>query len=371
MNQNLNKKLKKNNGFTGQDIIIATFIIIIFLSTFTTIMVNLSNTSAEISKVKRVTDMVTKMADKFDAITYDDIAVTNEKDVKDLFSDINLYNNMKATYEVTETSDKTQKKIKLKVTYPDVAPVEITIGKKKVVQPGEGDGTGTGSGTGSTTNKIVTINKNPQYPFNRPTRNVTESSNGYEYGDGKAIIPIKFLWTNVTSNNKTGSWVITTEDDIGWYSLEENIWPTFVYNATERNRTAQGYTNSQSYTKLKYNPFDEEADGREENKWAFIWVPRILKENSNYAYAYEDTNNKIAFNNKSYYQYTLARLNVWDNSLHTGFGDYKYNRGALIARNSQSKDYDTTADGWKIIINNLPDEVKTKIQKIHMHINDQ
>lgn len=181
MNKYLKQKLKKNNGFTGQDIMIAMFIIMLFLSTFTTIMINLSNTSAEIGKVQKVTKIVTKIADKIDAIPYDKIeATTGKKNAKDLldeevYNDKDLYTDkMEATYEVTEDSEKGRKTITLKVTYPDVTEVTITIGKQLVTPDGTsiGDENGGNTGNAENTNNSgkIKINTNAQYPFNRPTK---------------------------------------------------------------------------------------------------------------------------------------------------------------------------------------------------------
>lgn len=192
-----------------------------------------------------------------------------------------------------------------------------------------------------------------------------ESTNGYEYGTGNQIVPIKFIWTSVTSDSKQGKWVKTKEEDIEWYSIEENIWPTFTYNAT---RT---FGSVNDYPALMYNPFDINAEGIKENSHAFIWIPRILNNSDKYAYAYEDTNNKISFNDTKYYQGTVE-LNLWNNYFHSESGTYKYKRGTLLGRDSKSQGEGFIDSGWKEdIMEYLPEDLQAKIKSINMHIGNK
>ena len=68
------KKLRKEeNGFTGQDILIAVFMVTIFLSLLGGIFINLSKTSKEIRQIASITDSFTKIAEKVDSMTYDEV----------------------------------------------------------------------------------------------------------------------------------------------------------------------------------------------------------------------------------------------------------------------------------------------------------
>ena len=79
-------KLKENTGFTGQDILIAIFITMLFLSFITTMIINLSNTNYEIEKTRQVTELLSKIADKIDQMGYDELETTvDEKDISDRY----------------------------------------------------------------------------------------------------------------------------------------------------------------------------------------------------------------------------------------------------------------------------------------------
>ena len=377
----IKEKIKNNNGFTGQDIIIAIFIILLFLSLITTLLINLSNTSSEISKVKILTETLTKVADKIDGLNYDEIDVTTEeKSITDLsvFSDLKLNNNMKITYTVEEDETQTVKSIKLMVKYPNVEDVDITIGKRIVSESGsEGNNPSEG---GSSSTQAISINTDAQYPFNRPNHTLENASlSYYQYGEGKPLFPIKFVWTEVTTSQKEGAWVITTESDLEWYSLEENIWPTFAYQTADRaKRGIAGYTNNEEYPSssvLKYNPFTNNK-GKSDSKYAFIWLPRVLKKSSSqdYYYGYEKSNNKIIYDNNDILGYiadTSQELNPYNTNLYSNNNNNttKYIRGTLIAYESI---YNSSwwNSAWNTIIDSAPTELSNKIKGINMHTNE-
>ena len=66
MKKILIQKLKKDEGFTGQDILIAIFITIAFLSLIVTMLINLSNTSYEINKHTNLGIVLSFLFDKID-----------------------------------------------------------------------------------------------------------------------------------------------------------------------------------------------------------------------------------------------------------------------------------------------------------------
>lgn len=234
MKKLLNKIIKQNNGFTGQDILIAIFIVVLFLSVFTALISNLSTTSVEISDIKKVTESVTKIADRIDALAYNDIGVTTvivkneegkeeekeeEKEITNLFKDLESdleKDNLRITYTVTENTSAKSKKIKLKVgkiknkiknNGKDESTIEnifeMNLSKQLVVvNEGSGDGDGSGDEPGTapvesvhhketienkelvTTNKIRYING----------MRVTDGS-GYAYQPGD----ISILWNNTNT----------------------------------------------------------------------------------------------------------------------------------------------------------------------------
>lgn len=238
------------------------------------------------------------------------------------------------------------------------------------------------------TGKIV-VNTNAEYSHNRPIKTLDGVTKGYEFGDEKYLTPIKFVWTNVTATSKEGYWVKTTEDDIEWYSLEENIWPTFSYStASFRNNGAvTGYTNKNNLQPLKSNPFTGLRYGKTnvDDKYIFIWLPKILRDpgteglnneaTSYYAYNGDNLRRIIKDNgytgNTGYYKDPSTELEIYSNNLNT-----KYARGTIIGwQRAKSEN-----DGWDEILNlesnilhkyNIPYKLENQIKNINKHSNDQ
>lgn len=376
----IEERIKKNNGFTGQDIIIATFIILLFLSLLSTLIINLSNTSSQVSKVKILTETLTKVADKIDSLAYDEISVTTEeKSITelDIFNDLKLNKNMNITYQVEEDELQARKTIKIIAKYSNVETVDITIGKR-IVEVQE-TASGEDSSEGTSASKIQ-INTNAQYPFNRPNHELEDATlTAYQYGNGKSLVPIKFVWSNVSSYSKRGAWVTTTEDDLEWYSIEENIWPTFAYAAVQKCSYIgiQGYSNNKEYkpnTVLRYNPFQNDRNSTSDSKYAFIWLPRVLRttntiyqgNNAQYFYAYEKLNNKLIYSTSTgYIADTTATLVEYNDNLYNN-SYTKYERGALIGYNSKEQ-----REPWDSILSqSVPQELVNNIQNIDKHNND-
>ncbi len=362
------EKIKKNNGFTGQDILIAIFIILIFLSLFTTITINLSNISSEISRVKRMTEVLTKVADKVDAIDYKDIEPTDtEKDITQLgaCSDIKLYKDMTIKYTVEETSTNT-KKIKIKATYKNVQPVDITIGKQMVYDSeSTGETSGEESESGGITSQTIKINKNAQYPFNRPDPKKEKSpQETYENNEGNKLVPIKFVWTNIDKTSKTGKWVQTTYNDLEWYSLEENIWPTFSYQTVSTTSPVQGYSNGNYYqTPLQYNPFNSQSE-KADDKSIFIWIPRVLRNkntseniNNDYEFGYESSNNRLVYSDtQGYIEQNNNNYMEYNTKLYK-----KYTRGTIIGWNMENSSWDDSLNS------EVPKILRENILKLETH----
>lgn len=77
------KKCKSEFGFTGQDLIVAMFILVLFLGIMTGVYVNLSNTSYEIKLTSRATEISTNVMEYFDGIYYDEIYAKTDIGIKD------------------------------------------------------------------------------------------------------------------------------------------------------------------------------------------------------------------------------------------------------------------------------------------------
>lgn len=233
----------------------------------------------------------------------------------------------------------------------------------------------------------IVINTNAQYPYNRPLKTAEVNGNGYEFGSGKYLTPIKFVWTNVTANSKEGYWVKTTEEDIEWYSLEENIWPTFSYSTAsfKNNGAAAGYTNGNSLQPLKSNPFTglKFSKTNADDKYIFIWLPRMIRElgteslknDATYFWAYEKTNKKI----QPYiggYAGQGGSITEYSGNLYSSNLNTVYARGTIIGWYRDKKEN----DGWDEILNlptspthqyNVNKKLEQQIRNINRHAGDQ
>jgi len=364
------EKIEKNNGFTGQDILIAIFIILIFLSLFTTITINLSNISSEISRVKRMTEVLTKVADRVDTIDYKDIeSSTTEKDITQLEAckDIKLDKDMSIKYTIEESGENI-KKIKIKATYKNVQPIDITIGKQMISDSEGGGGSSGGSGSGGTTSQIIKINEDAQYPFNRPDpvkENIPQDT--YEVGDGSKLVPIRFVWNNVDKRVKSGKWVQTTYDDLEWYSLEENIWPSLSYQTAQTTTPIQGYSNGKYYQfPLRFNPFNSKK-GNKDDKYMFIWLPRVLRDkttsenvDNDYKYGYESTNNTLFYSEtQGYIEQKVNNYKEYKADLYN-----EYTRGTIIGWNME---YGVNGSWDDSLYSDVPRTLREKILNLKTH----
>ena len=66
---------KSEYGFTGQDLLIAMFILVLFLGLMTGVYVNLSNTSYEIKYSTDATEITTNVLEYFSDFYYDELTV--------------------------------------------------------------------------------------------------------------------------------------------------------------------------------------------------------------------------------------------------------------------------------------------------------
>lgn len=233
----------------------------------------------------------------------------------------------------------------------------------------------------------IVINTNAQYTHNRPLKTSEVNSKGYEFGTGKYLTPIKFVWTEVTATSKKGYWVKTTEDDIEWYSLEENIWPTFSYStASFRNPgSVTGYTKQNSLQPLKSNPFTGLLFSKTnaDDKYIFIWLPRMVRNyntegdlnKADYFWAYEKTNKKILPSQEGYSEMG-GSLPIYSGNLYSDNLNTVYARGTILGWYRDKKEN----DGWDELLNlitndkhkyNVNLKLEQQIRNINRHEGDQ
>lgn len=299
------KHFKKDNGFTGQDILVSIFITLMFLSLISGIFINLSNTSFEIQKTVEVTKALTAVAEKIDTMGYDEIEVAqDEKPIKELsgFENFELPKKVEIFYQVNEELEDGNrlKEIKVISKYSNTKAsnqVDFCIYKRLIDNSQSGQNAGTTTQQAASTSTYASPStyaavtpyadtEKSDYPFNKP-----EVPAGY--------MPVKFVWTEVNTDTKKGYWVKTTEDDKEWYSIEEGIYPTFVaegetvrwpFNINGKERT--------------YNVIHLDMAGTFEMK---TWMPKIVGNTTNFGYAYQNTARK-------YYPLTSGGYGVESNN---------------------------------------------------------
>ena len=192
------KKLKNEKGFAVQDLLIAMFVLVLFLGIITAVYVNFSNTSYEIKLASRATEIMTAILDKYERAYYDDvedIEIEEESDSKVKFT---------PTVSITDNSD-TEKKISIKVEYE-------WKGKKEAVE-----------------NTIIK-RKETIKPQNSPNL-------GALYN----VIPIKFVYDDM--KNLTGHWERTNENDTEWYNYQEGKFAVAVSGKITWKKDSNGEDN--------------------------------------------------------------------------------------------------------------------------------
>lgn len=294
MRKLLLRKIKENKGFTGQDILIAIFLTISFLSLISAMMINLSNTTYEIEKTRQITDALTQLADQVDKMSFDSLDDTDEEkpiNEMDGLSDYENPQNINITYTVsTEGNTPIQtKSITLIAQYSNKIAsnkVNLTLKKQKNVDdtgtpnPDTGTDTGTDTGSGSGSNPS-TPSTNPsgtvyQYPYNPPITGGTY--------DGEEITPVKFIWTNVAK--RKGYWVTTTEDDKEWYSYEAGILPLYIKSDVPV-RSMRLTLVQKNYQSMYYNVIAQNVN----YVTFYAWIPRFGGTQYNYDYVVGTSNN--------------------------------------------------------------------------------
>jgi len=270
------KKLRKEEkGFTGQDILIAVFMVTIFLSLLGGIFINLSKTSKEIRQIARTTDAFTKIAERVDSMTYDEVDAINDEsgEINKLINidGIDIGSGIDFEFRKSKSNDEERTTLIIEIigTYTiadKVNNMQITL-KKVAYTGGEGTGNpGDDPGTGGDILPSGSSYCELTYPFNKP-----EEISGYK--------PVKRIW-DLDYNYATSYWVACDIDDPEWYSVEEGNFPIYVKNnATTSRATINGKK------KTKYYPTSRNT--------FYVWIPRISGNIDNYSFAYETLNNAI------------------------------------------------------------------------------
>lgn len=281
------KKIKENKGFTGQDILIAIFLTITFMSIISAIMIKLSNTTYEIEKTRQITYALTQLADKVDQMSFDTFENTDEeKPISEMQGLSNYENpqNIDITYKVS-TEDNTHiqvKNITLIAQYSNKFAsnkVNLTLKKQKSISDTKA--------TPDLSKKVY------QYPYNPP---VTGGS--YE---GEKIIPVKFIWTNI--EKREGYWVTTTEDDKEWYSYEAGILPIYIKSDVPIKNISLTIAQKDNQS-INYNVIAQNIN----NVKFYAWIPRIVGTQNNYEYAVESTNYKYTPSSTGGYSKSSTKL---------------------------------------------------------------
>lgn len=268
----LKKLTKDEKGFTGQDILVAIFIVTLFLSLISGIFINLSKTSKEIRYTSHITESFTKISEKIDKMTYDEVAEKPEEsdNISDLvpIEDIDIDPNIHISYYINKSEDETRatQEITLLGTYTisgNENSLEMVF--KKVSLQGAG-GSGSGEDPSGTPYAQLT------YPFNRPPQ-----INGYK--------PIKHVFVATSSSYSptiNEYWIDCSIDDPTWYSIEEGYFPTYVEESFNPSSTTISY-DGRTYRTYKFG----------NTGVLYLWIPRIAGTASNYSFAYNDTNKAI------------------------------------------------------------------------------
>lgn len=329
MKKFLNLKLKKDDGFTGQDILIAVFITMAFLSLIVTLLINISNTSYEIEKTKQMTELISKVADRVDQMSFNDFEDTaTEKDISEI-PELKSYEipkgiSLKYTVSTEGDDDDPTRTITLIGIYR-VSGVENKIKipvKKKTIKDDSDNGN-----TGGNDNITPSIGTMYQYPFNIP-----KNSGNYQ---GEELVPVKFIWTKLDKNStRQGYWVITTEDDKEWYSIEEGIYPTYVSASVSRARQTFRMPDSSTKTYEIINQSVKPITSgwyRQNGVDLYVWVPRIAGDRQKYGYAFETSNYEIVERSGGGYELQTPELANYNTSIFPSTA-----RGVLVRYNRSS-----------------------------------
>lgn len=339
------KKLRKEeNGFTGQDILIAVFMVTIFLSLLGGIFINLSKTSKEIRQIASITDSFTKIAEKVDSMTYDEVdAIDSEGgNISNLIDMEGIVLNPGVDFEFrkSESNDeeRTTQIIEIIGKYT-IANKENTmqITLKKVAYTG-GEGTGEPGDEPGNGGEILPTGASYcelTYPFNEP-----EEITNYR--------PVKRIW-DLTNNSATSYWVQCSIDDPEWYSVEEGNFPMYVKKSAKTSKARINGVNNTKYYPTSSTTF-------------YVWIPRISGNTENYSFAYETSNSAIEALAPGGYKIgeDLGQYTRFNNQAVFGLGD----RGFLQGFKLNTKTFVENNLGGRQRVEHLPTDLFNLIKSV-------
>ncbi len=119
MKKNSNNKLniKKENGFTMQDLIAACFIIIIFVGIISTYMYSVYNSNIRASLIAQMTTYAVQILEDIDKISYDEVDSSLASSYYSTFSIPNSYDIVLEVSDYGENLEDVIKIIKLTISY--------------------------------------------------------------------------------------------------------------------------------------------------------------------------------------------------------------------------------------------------------------
>ena len=190
------KKLKKQNGFTGADVLIAIAIITLFTGLVTSIAYNIYLATSSTQRMSQANAYISDVFAQVDKLYYDDVTTNG---LTTYFS-----GKSKTGYTVTITVEK----------YSDIDPSKYPLDLiKKVTMD-------VNYKVGNKDQKLeMTRIKQREVLITPNAPDLTElpnnPNNSYNSSNVKAILPIKY---------SNGNWVVCDTKDSNWYNYDNGYW---------------------------------------------------------------------------------------------------------------------------------------------------
>ncbi|MBR3133011.1 MAG: hypothetical protein IKG42_02910 [Clostridia bacterium] len=263
-------KVRSEYGFTGQDLIIAMFILVLFLGLMTGVYVNLSNTSYEIKLTADATEIGTNILEFYDSEYYDEINTSSKTEVlASNYSGISWNDKYDVYVSVTENQEKNKKEISVSVEFEfkdETHRIENSMIKEK----------------------------EPIRPTNSP-----DMSN-------ISVTPIKFVYDD--ASELYGHFFKTQKTDNEWYNYENKKLAVAVSGGEfDNNGIMTGFDDIYVWIPAFYVATDTNSN----NYLAFFYkdTDKIIKKNGDNSYELIDSNTVSA----SRYSSFIGKNGVWVN----------------------------------------------------------
>ncbi len=127
MKKKIKSKINSNKGFTIQDLLVACFIIIIFVGTISSLMYTVYKTNIKARLMSQMTVYAVKILENIDKISYEEVQTKTADEYKDEFSIPDEFNVQIQISNYTENSNSINDVIKvvnLKLSYTFVNETE-------------------------------------------------------------------------------------------------------------------------------------------------------------------------------------------------------------------------------------------------------